>query len=218
MAYLKGAVEGTIRWTGAVPGPLTTACGIVPTIRVARDHSLAGAIVWITTAAVGRQVTGDEERTLLVGGTVIKHGCAFVPSTQVMAPVPSAFTVHNDAQTTRVRISREVGEPAVVELQPAARTAMAVEAPAVTRIDGADGTLGAAYVVGLSTYYYAITDERGHFRIDELAPGAYELTAWHPPIPKLVAGMLVYGKPITIKRRFTVPKTGSARVDLALSR
>ena len=179
---------------------------------------LAGAVVWIETVAVGRQVQGEDERTLLVGGTVTKHGCAFVPRTQVMAPTPAAVTVHNDARPTRVRFTRPSGEPSVVELEPAARAAVSVDTPVITRVDAADGSLGAAFVVGLATYYYAVTDDRGHYRIDELVPGSYELTVWHPPIAKLVAGALVYDKPIFVKRRFTVPKTGSARVDATLSR
>ena len=41
----------------------------------------------------------------------------------------------------------------------------------MTRVDSEDGKLGAAWVIGLDTPYYAITDDAGRFRIDELATG-----------------------------------------------
>ncbi|QPJ63476.1 MAG: tetratricopeptide repeat protein [Candidatus Nitronauta litoralis] len=31
--------------------------------------------------------------------------------------------------------------------------------------------------------YYTITDEKGQFKIDDIPPGTYEVTAWHPYLP-----------------------------------
>ena len=36
-----------------------------------------------------------------------------------------------------------------------------------------------AYVVVVETPYFATTDRRGHFKIEGVPPGAYELSVWH---------------------------------------
>ena len=67
----------------------------------------------------------------------------------------------------------------------------------VTRVEADDGKLAPAWVIGLDTPYYAITDDRGRFRIDELAPGSYDVTIWQAPIATAGAnGAITYGQPI----------------------
>jgi hypothetical protein len=71
-------------------------------------------------------------------------------------------------------------------------------------------------VVAASTPYYALTDERGRFRLDELAPGSYDVTFWQPPLATTVNGKLVYGAPVVVHRPVKVDLTRPARLDLAL--
>jgi hypothetical protein len=73
-------------------------------------------------------------------------------------------------------------------------------------------------VIGLDTPYYALTDDRGRFRLDELATGTYEVTVWQPPVPALAGGALVYGAPIVAKRTVRVEGARTARLDVALGR
>src|SRR5262249_34906634 len=102
-----------------------------------------------------------------------------------------------------------------VELQEAGRVVIQAQ-PGVTRIDADDGSLAAAWVVASDTPYYAITDDAGRFRIDELAAGTYDVTFWHPPLAALVDGKLVYWPPVIRHRTIKVDAAHAARLDVAL--
>ena len=49
--------------------------------------------------------------------------------------------------------------------------------------------------------YYAVTDEQGQFMIDQIPPGSYRLTAWHPSIKQ------------PIERNVTVLTNGALTVN-----
>jgi hypothetical protein len=212
---LAGAIEGTISWKGAVPAKLTTKCGSIEPLRVSKDNGLAGVVVYIESVKTGR-VVEDYDHPMAVGGIVAKRGCSLVPSTQVAAPVPSPVEIHSDAGPSKLKVT--VGTSTeVYDLQAAGHHPYGLDS-GTARIESDDGTLGAAFVVGLRTTYYAITDERGHYRLDELAPGTYELTFWQAPLPKLVDGALTYGSPTLTKKKVTVAKAKTAKLDVSLGR
>lgn len=85
----------------------------------------------------------------------------------------------------------------------------------VTRIEAADRKVSPAWVIGIETPYYAITDDRGRYRIDELAPGTYEVTFWQAPVATLSpAGTWTYGPPIVVRRSV---KVGGKTTQLSVS-
>lgn len=218
-AGLTGAIEGTITWRGALP-VVASACGpIVPLDIAPGTHRVAGVLVYIETLRVGRippHRLGDQ-RPATVGGVVAKRGCALVPTVQLVNPLPALLAIHGDATAAHLRIAPAVGPARVAELQPGGRIELEAP-PGVTQIDSEDGTLGAAWVLGLATPAFALTDDTGTFRLDELAPGTYDLTIWQPPIPVARAGALVYGPPVIAHRSVTVTSRGPARLDVVLGR
>ncbi len=215
-AGLSGAIEGVITWRGAVPGQLTTPCGAIEPLALDAGKALAGALVYIDKVSVGRAMPA-EGKPASVGGLVVKRGCALAPAVQVATPVPSALVIHGDAKRARLRVTPPTGPAKTYELLEAGRVGLQVPA-GVTRIDAADGTFASAWVVGLETPYYALTDDHGRFRIDELAGGTYEVTIWQPPPPSLAGGALTYGAPIVARRIVRVESARTARLDVALGR
>jgi hypothetical protein len=212
-AGLTGAIEGTVRWRGAPPPPVTTPCGTIdnPSVRVAANRAVAGVLVYIERVEVGRTLP----RPATVGGIVAKRGCAFAPALQILTPLPADLAIHGDTRDARIRVVFPTGTTRQFELQPAGRIVVAAP-PGVTRIEADDSSLGAAWVVAATTPYYAITDELGRFHLDELATGSYEVTFWQPPLATSAGGKLVYGAPVVVHRTVKVDPAHPARVDLVL--
>jgi hypothetical protein len=211
---LAGAIEGTITWKGALPGKRAMPCGPQPLVRVGDNRGIANVVLYIENVKTGRTMPTDG-RSAAVGGALVKKGCLLLPTAQIVTPLPAAISLHGDTAKAKLRVTT-TGTPRIVELQEGGRSAV----PAVlgvTKIDSEDGSLSAAWVLWLDAPYYAITDDKGQFRIDELAPGTYEVTIWHAPLPN-TSGPLQYGAPIVIKKSVTVAGTKPARLDLSIGR
>jgi hypothetical protein len=218
IAGLNGTVEGTVTWAGAPPPKVTTACGVIdnPTLHVGSDRAVRGALVYIEKVAIGRP-TPYYSRPATIGGVVAKHGCVLAPAAQLVAPLPAALTINGDATRARVRVTPPSGTPAQHELQEAGRVSVQVSA-GVTKVDSEDGKLGAAWVIAIESPYFAITDDTGRFRIDELAAGTYDLTFWQAPIAQAsVDGTLTYGAPIVTHRTVRIEAGKTTKLSVILS-
>lgn len=214
-AGLAGAIEGTITWKGPLPGKRETPCGPQVPVRIGENRGVANVLLYIENVKVGRTMPSDG-RNANVGGMVVKKGCQLLPTTQLVTPLPAAVVLQGDATRATLRVITS-GAPRTVELQEGGRGAVTA-VPGVMRVEAADGSLSAAWVVGLDAPYYAITDDRGQFRIDELAPGTYEVTIWQAPLPEAGPGPLRYGAPIVVRKSVTVGGARPARLDLAIGR
>lgn len=217
IAGLTGAIEGTVTWRGAPPAPLTTACGAFdnPSVRVGAHNAAGGVLVYIEHVEVGRTIPSYGQPAS-VGGTIAKRGCVLAPAVQIVTPLPAGLAIHGDATAVKLRVTWPSGVTPF-ELQEAGRVLIQAQ-PGVTRIEADDGSLGGAWVVASDTPYYAITDDTGRFRIDELAAGTYVVTFWRPPLPGTANGKLVYGAPVITHRSIKVDATRPARLDVALER
>ncbi len=217
-AGLSAAVEGTISWRGAIP-KVTSACGTIDPLTISRERGVSGILVYVEKFNVGRVLpnTMGEQRPSLVGGVVVKRGCMFAPIAQVVNPLPAQLAIHGDGVRTRLRVISPGGNSKDSELQEAGRLALQLKV-GVTRVEAEDGSLGAAWVVGVDTPYFAMTDDAGRFRIDELAAGTYELTVWQPPVPTVSAGKLVYGPPVIVRRSVRVDAAKTSRIDIGLGK
>lgn len=215
---LSAAVEGTVSWRGAIP-KVTSACGTIDPLAIGSERGVAGVLVYIERFTTGRVLpnTMGEQRPSLVGGVVVKRGCMLAPIAQIVNPLPAQLAIHGDGARARLRLTLPGGGTASRELQEAGRVALQLTT-GVTRVEAEDGSLGAAWVVGVDTPYFAITDDAGRFRIDELAPGTYELVVWQPPVPTVSGGKLVYGAPIVQRRSIRVDTARTSRIDIALGK
>ena len=178
--HLTGAIEGTVALRAA------KAC-----------EAQRVAVIYIEKVQVGRALLNDG-RPASVGGTLVKRGCALAPAAQIVSPLPAALEINGDAKPTTLRIAGKV-----FDLQAGGRVAIQLAA-GVTKIEADGGA--AAWVIAIDTPYYAITDDRGRFRIDELAAGTYELTIWQPPTGN--------GEPVVAKRSVRVENRRATRVDV----
>ena len=207
------AIEGVISWRGAVPARRTTSCGAIEVLRLGDKRGIADVLVYIERVKTARAVP-NEGRPASVGGVIVKRGCALLPAVQIVTPLPAALSLNGDDAANKIRVTPPTGEPKVHALEEGGRVSLAV-IPGITRVDAEAGDLGAAWVVAIDTPYYAITDDDGRFRIDELPPGTYELTIWQAPLPR-AGKALTYGPPVIVRRTVTVGATRPARLDVSL--
>lgn len=217
VAGQSGAVEGTVTWLGAPPAKVATACGPIdnPTLRVGTDKAARGVVVYIEKVVTGRS-TPYYTRPASVGGTLAKRGCTLVPAAQIVAPLPGSLTVHGDESRIKLELTVDKAKPITRDMQEGGFVQIEAK-PGVTRVESEDRKLSPAWVLGLETPYYAITDDTGRYRIDELAPGTYELTFWHPPVATTNAsGTWSYGAP-TILRRSVKVGAKTSQLSVALS-
>ena len=217
---LTAAIEGVVTWKGAAPAKIVSACGPIEPIAISAEKAVAGVLVYIERVTTGRVLpnTIGEQRPSIVGGLIVKRGCSLAPALQVVNPLPAQLAIHGDATRTRLKITAPGGAAATAkmqELQEAGRVALQLKS-GVTRVEAEDATIGAAFVIGIDSPYYAITDETGRFRIDELAPGTYEVTIVQAPLPTVAAGKLSYGPPVTQRRTLRVDAARTSRMDVAL--
>lgn len=209
---LTGAIEGTVTWHGPLPPKARSVCGPIdnPTLRVTSDKGVRGVIVYIEKITIGRN-TPYYSKPASVGGMLAKRGCALVPAAQIVTPLPGSVSIHGDTQRTKVRVggkSYELQEGGLVQVE---------IKPGATKIDSEDGKVAAAWVLGLETPYYAVTDDAGRFRIDELSQGTYEVTFWQPPIATATRdGTWSYGAPIILKRTVKVAGKSPAHISISL--
>ena len=210
---LDSTIEGTVTWPGRVPPRLASTCAMAGAA-IGANHGVAGAIVYIEHVTTGRAIGGTTRAQ--IGGVIAKHGCMLGPTAQISVPLPGSVAIHGDGQRARIRITPPGGTAKVYDLQEGGLVIAEVKL-GVTKIDGEDGQLAAAWVLGLETPYVAITDDTGRFRLEQLAPGTYDVTIWQPPIATAATdGTFAYGAPLVVHRSVRVGVKQTQTISVAL--
>jgi hypothetical protein len=237
-----GGVEGTVIWAQPprlagqpplAPGEAPRCDAAPPAMTTPAGVAAAHAIVYLEDVRTGRLLLGrmnaafpNLTKQMQLGGVVEWRACRFHPAVQVVAPIGSvlALTSADDVvQVSAVRVdgrgrerlwSIALGAPGAVHEHLLVR-----EGIIELRVERAGGALaGSGWVVVASHPYFAITDERGHFALEEVPPGAYTLVVWHPPV---VVGYTDGGEPITrtvppVRRRVVVAARQAQRALIRL--
>jgi Carboxypeptidase regulatory-like domain len=76
-----------------------------------------------------------------------------------------------------------------------------------------------AWLIVHDSPYFAVTDEKGAYRIDGIPPGAYKVTMWHEGFrPKGTDkdGRPLYDEPHTVSRDVTIAPKATAALDFEL--
>ncbi|MGE0870004.1 MAG: carboxypeptidase-like regulatory domain-containing protein [Kofleriaceae bacterium] len=216
---LTGAVEGTVHWRGALPQRVTTPCGAVDQVNVGADRAVAGVVIYIEPLRTVRAIPydGDDERgPPSIGGAIVKRGCTLMPSLQPINPTPAAVTIQGDATRAALAVRGRNGERQI-DLHPGGRVVLAVAAGMTSVHDLANNGVTPAWVVGIDSPYYAVTDDRGRYRIDELPAGTHRVTIVQPPIIRIAGdGKPMFGEPAVTHRSVTIDAKRPSRLDVTI--
>ena len=217
--YRPGAVTGASQLTGTVG---TTSVPADSMVVVARDNrvcgdtvnarqvrlngtSLANALVWVEGVSTGKALP-ETRRT-----TVTIEKCALDPRVTAVVSGSTINIFSRDRASHHVRFYREGEGTPVADV-------MTVDAGQVVpseRIAAAPGIVEArceqhpwvrAYVAVFDHPYFAVTDEKGSFAIDQLPAGTYTVKVWHE-------GM---AQPVEQQVAVAAGGTGSVQLQVAL--
>ena len=225
-----GTLSGVVRFTGTAPKlePLAVnknrdVCGdqkAAEALVLGADRGVKGSVVLIEGVTKGKKASGD----VLVDNNkclFIAHITATGPGDRVRVKNSDAILhnthgkMHTAGSTARqnvfnlalpnkdqmVDITKRLGKPGVVRLLCDAHPHMS------------------AWMIVHDSPYYAVTDDRGAFKIDGVPPGAYKVTMWHEGYQPRGAdkdGRPIYGDPHTVTRQVTIAPRGSATLDFEL--
>ncbi|HEY4241918.1 MAG TPA: carboxypeptidase-like regulatory domain-containing protein [Kofleriaceae bacterium] len=192
---LPGAVAGTVSFATK---PRRTGCGDVA-------RGAGGVLVVVDHVDWGRELPEIGGRAG-VGGEVFVRGCAFWPELQIAAPRPAVLTI--DAGTAAVAVHVASGSIITdVAVGAGGRTRIDLSEP-LTKISASDAAIAPAWIVVPRSPYYAITDDAGRYRIDQLPAGELHVTFWRPGDDA----------PISVERVVRIPAARGVvtRLDAAL--
>jgi len=183
-----GTIAGTVKWSGPIPHGLTVPVNKDPEICdpdgnktrnlerliVSSEGGVANTVVFLKNISSGKALVLPEPRRKLD-----QKRCQYEPHI-LLVPQSAALsmkssdhvlhTIHMDGAASfnlpfpfvDQTVTRNMDSAGLVNL----------------RCNGGHVWMNAEMMV-VQHPYYAVTDERGHFELDNVPPGRYQLVAWH---------------------------------------
>lgn len=176
-------IEGRVTYTGAIPTRKIVItkdreiCGDVrdwQQAEVGADHGLKNAVVYVQEVARGKAWPKEAR---LQTPVIDNKNCMFEPHVQVIPP--GELEIHNSDPILH-NTKAYYGRRAAFNLAlPDAGMTLTRELPrpGVVRFECDTHGWMEAWIYVLTHPYFAITDEQGRFRIEDVPPGEYVLVA-----------------------------------------
>jgi plastocyanin len=219
-----GALSGVVRFTGTPPKlePIAVnknrdICGDQKpseALVVAAERGVRGSVILVEGVTKGKKgaadVIVDKTRCLFVhhvtatgpGDRVrVRNSDPILHNTHGKLGKPTVFNLALPNKDQMVDITKRLNKPGVVRVLCDAHPHMM------------------AWMVVHDSPYYAVSDERGAFKIDGIPPGTYKVTMWHEGFRAKGVdkdGRPAYEDPITVTREVTIAPKGAATVDFEL--
>ncbi len=219
-----GSVTGVVRFNGTAPKlePIAVnknrdVCGDQKpseALVVGPDKGVKGSVVLLEGVAKGKKGGGDV--------TVDNHKCLFVHHVTATAPGDRVRIKNSDPvlHNTHGRLGKAtVFNLALPNKEQMVDITKRLTKPGVVRVLCDAHPHMNAWMIVHDSPYYAVTDDKGAFKIDGVPPGTYKVTMWHEGFrPKGVDkdGRPAYDDPVTVTREVTVAPRGAATTDFEL--
>lgn len=223
-----GTIEGVVKWKNApaalatIKGVKGSACekdGANPTLVRSSSGGVGATLVYLADIRSGKNYTG-------LGGTVEQRDCVFSPHMQIAAPIGVVIQFANQdlvGHELRIRaLPDDRRKEQKDELLPVPTMRIKdhplVEPGIYEVTTDEESGAGVAWIVVPRHPYYAVTDEDGRFRFDDVPAGEYTLVAWHEPVATSVDtnGRMIRGNPVETRIRVKVSAGQIVPVDVSL--
>lgn len=233
-----GTIGGSVKWSGERPKPLTLPITKDPEVcdpekagsrnlerlQISADGGVENTVVYLKDVTAGKAWDLPDTRRRLD-----QRRCRYVPhvllvqagsDVALLSSDPILHTVHMSGAAdynlpfpmTDVTLTRPLRKAGVIDLK-----------------CNAGHIWMNGVIVVVDSPYYAVTDDRGDFRITGVPPGEYEIVAWHEgwrvarEEPVLDVGAqtktkrLFFSEPVSWQKRVTVTASGRATVEFQIS-
>ena len=219
-----GTLGGTVTFAGTPPRlePLSVnknrdVCGDRKdreALVVGAERGVRGSVILVQGVARGKKGGGDV--------VLDNHHCVFVH--HVTATMAGERTQVKNSDSILHNTHGFLGKPTVFNLALPNKDQMIdvtkrLTRPGVVRVVCDAHPHMSGWMIVHDSPYYAVSDERGAFKIDGIPPGSYKVTMWHEGFRARGLdkdGRPLYDDPHTITRDVTIPAKGTATVDFEL--
>jgi plastocyanin len=219
-----GTLSGTVKFAGPPPKlePLAVnknrdVCGeqkASEALVVGSERGVRGSVILLEGVARGKKGEADV--------VLDNHRCVFVHHVTVTMPGERARVKNSDPilhNTHGFLGKTTVFNLALPNKDQMIEVTKRLTKPGVVRVVCDAHPHMAAWMIVHDSPYYAVSDERGAFKIDGIPPGSYKVTMWHEGFRAKGLdkdGRPLYDEPHTITRDVTIPAKGTATVDFEL--
>ena len=219
-----GTLSGTVKFAGPPPKlePLAVnknrdVCGeqkASEALVVGPERGVRGSVILLEGVARGKKGEADV--------VLDNHRCVFVHHVTVTMPGERARVKNSDPilhNTHGFLGKTTVFNLALPNKDQMIEVTKRLTRPGVVRVVCDAHPHMAAWMIVHASPYYAVSDERGAFKIDGIPPGSYKVTMWHEGFRAKGLdkdGRPLYDEPHTITRDVTIPAKGTATVDFEL--
>lgn len=204
---VAGEIVGKVKYAGNAPAPAQIAitkdqavCGKAPhledSLLVSADKSVKNAVISISDPKDGRKMALAPSNP-----KIDQNGCRFVPRVQIVPAGQAVDIINDDGILHNIHTWPKVNV-AFNKAQPKFRKVMTetFEKPDVIKITCDVHSWMQGWLIVAGHPYYALSDDKGGFKIADVPAGTYTLESWHEKLGKQT-------------RQVTVPATGSVTAD-----
>jgi Carboxypeptidase regulatory-like domain len=219
-----GVLAGVVKFAGVPPKlePLAVnknrdVCGDQKeseALVLGAERGVRGSVILLEAVARGKkpaaEVVLDNHRCVFVSHVTaamtgekarVKNSDAILHNTHGFLGKPTVFNLALPNRDQMIDITKRLTRPGVIRVVCDAHPHMS------------------AWMIVHDSPYYAVTDERGAFRIDGIPPGSYKVTMWHEgfrPRGLDKDGRPLYDEPRTVTKDVTIAPRATATVDFEL--
>jgi len=183
-----GTISGTVKWSGPVPHnldfPITKDPQIcdpdskkitdLERLIIGPQGGVANTVVYLKNITAGKAMELPEQRRHLD-----QRHCHYIPHIMLVPAGANLDMVSSDATLHTIHMDGAASFNLPFPF-PGRVTSKMMSSPGLVslRCNGGHVWMNAEMFV-VSHPYYAVTDESGHFQLDDVPPGTYQIVAWH---------------------------------------
>jgi hypothetical protein len=221
------AVTGVVHFSGAAPKPqplsmaANAACAahhkgqvIDESVLVNGDGTLRNVVVWVSEGLEGRKFAPPKEPAVLD-----QQGCVYTPHVVPVMTGQRLLVKNSDPFLHNVRAAAAANNPPFNFGQPSTDlggTPLTFLTPDRMFVKCDVHPWMTAHIIVLDNPYFSVTGQNGAFKLPELPPGTYTVSAWHEVYGEQKQRVTVApGRPVSLE--FTFRPTVQASAEGARS-